>query len=93
MSYTSRNSSNLPVTRSLAQKLTEYTKRVSGNDLSCNDVLAAGISKQLALIQKHFELQVLLSLSQTETLGRDVLEQVKSEFFHTNVTSNAIFRT
>lgn len=87
------NSSNLPVTRNLTGKPTEYSKKVSGNDLSCNDVLAAGISKHLALAQKHFEFQVLLSLSQVETLGSDVLEQEKSDFVHTNVTSNAIFQT
>lgn len=88
-----RTSSDLPVTRSLVDKLTDCSKGVSGNDLSCNDVLAAGISKYLALSQKHFELQVLLSLSQAETLGSDVSEQENSEFLCTNVTSNGMFQT
>lgn len=88
-----RTSSDPPVTRSLADKPTDCSKGVSGNDLSCNDVLAAGISKYLALSQNNFELQVLLSLSQAETLGSDVLEWEKSEFFCTNVSSNGMFQT
>lgn len=51
-----RPSSDLPVTGSLADKLTDCSKGGSENDLSCNDMLAAGISKYLALSQKHFEL-------------------------------------
>lgn len=88
-----RTLSDLQVTRSLTDKPMHCSKRVSGNDLSCNDVLAAGISKYLALSQKHFELQVLLPLSQAKTLGSDVLEQEKSEFLYTNVTSNGMFQT
>ena len=55
-------------------------------------MLAAGISKYLALSQKHFELQVLFSLSHAETLGSDVLEQEKCEFLCTDVTSNGKFQ-
>ena len=87
-----RTSSDLPVTRSIADKLTDCSKGVGGNDLSCNDMLAAGISKYLALSQKHFELQVLFSLSHAETLGSDVLEQEKCEFLCTDVTSNGKFQ-
>lgn len=86
-----RTSSDLPVTQSLADKLKDCSEGVRGNDLSFN-VLAAGISKYLALSQNHFELQVLLSLLQAETLGNDVLEQEKTEFLYTNVTSNGMFQ-
>lgn len=86
-----RTSSDLPVAKSLADKPTDCSKVGSANDLSFN-VLAAGISKYLELSQNHFELQDLLSLLQAETLGNDVLEQEKSEFLYTNVTSNGMFQ-
>lgn len=71
----------------------DCSKGVSGKNLSCNDVLAAGISKYLAVRQKHFELQVPLSLWQAETFGSEVLEQEKPKFLCTNVTSNGMFLT
>lgn len=71
----------------------DCSKGVSGNNLSGNDVLSAGISKYLAHSQKHFELQILLSFWQAETFQSEVLEQEKSKFLCTNVTSNGMFLT
>lgn len=87
-----RTSSDNPVTKSIADKLMHCSEQVSESDMSCNYVLAAGISKYLALSQKHYELQVLWSLLQAETLENDILEQEKSEFLCTNVTSNGMFQ-